>query len=234
MQWTIIITIEFILWLIDEFLVLLNFFLLLKDSYSKYKQKISPAYDLGLSLFFLINFIAYTLFILRHFFFEILGLNSYILITREISSVLTLISLIAVTFGIELTLIKKSKFIFTILMSIYVTIITILLLSGFITNILVFPFNLFNLGFLLFLPILYGYIAAKYPGRLRKNSLLMLAGFILIFWGGITNYDNFQDIFPDLLLIPINDAIVRITSVLYIIIGILILTYGFTKFGKEE
>ncbi len=230
MIWSSIILFEFILWIIDETLVMLNFIVLVIEAYKKHKANIPAAYDAGLAGFFLINFIAYSILVLRHFFYQALweSMNIF-LISREITQVLTLLSLVAIMIGIERDIIKRTRYILSILMSIYIVVITILMASGLSINILAFPFNLINLGLLAVLPAIFIYIAVKYSGKLRKNSLIMLVALLLLFWGGITSYENFEDIFPTLLADPTLNIIVRISSVLYIIVGLLILAIYFIK-----
>lgn len=234
MQWSIDIAIEFILWILDQFIVIFNFVLLSTEAYKKYKSGIPAAYDTGLAIFFIINLVAYSWLTMRLFFYDLWGLTAYIEISRVISQILTMISLIVVTLGIERTIIKRTKYVLSILMSIYVLSIIIMYSFGFQISIFAFPFNVINFGLVMILPILYAYIAIKYPGKIRKNALTMFVGLMLMFIGAIFNYENAQSIVPDLLVNPMLALYIRFTSISFIIIGILILTYGFIKFGKEE
>ena len=233
LQWTLLITIEFILWIVDSFIVSYNFILLAREANKKYKLEIPASYDASLSIFFLLNLVAYVMLIMRQFFFELWNLTAYSGISREISQLLTLISLVTIMIGIERNIIKKSKYIFSALMSTYIIIVSILM-SFFNISILIFPFNIINLGLLLVLPLFYIYIAAKFPGNLRKNALVMLIGLILMFLGAISTYENMVEIVPYLLENFIFEASSRITSVSTLITGLLIITYGFEKFGTEK
>lgn len=233
MQWTIWLTIEFILWIIDSFLVFYLSGYLLRDAYKKYKDDIPSSYDFALSVFFLLNFIAYTLFICRIFFFELWGLMEYYSIYREISQLLTIASLISVTIGIERNLIKRTKYAFSIIMSIYLVAITVLRLVGIPINIFAFPYNVFNLILVILLPSFYLYLAIKYP-QLRKNSLIMFLGLFIMFAGAIGNYENAWEVAPFLMVIPAFETFARLLSVSLIIAGILIQMYNFIKVKQAE
>jgi len=155
---------------------------------------------------------------------------------REISLLLTILSLIIVVFGIERDLFeKKTKYLITILSSIYLIIITILsLLIQFPVNIFDFPYNIINLILILMLPVLYGYIAIISSGTVRKNAIIMIIGLIIMFLGAIGNYENAQYSIPQAVATLEGQLLSRFLSVSMIIAGILILIYAFHKFGKEE
>ncbi|MBD3227589.1 MAG: hypothetical protein GF329_05310 [Candidatus Lokiarchaeota archaeon] len=234
MQWTLPITIEFILWIIDSVLVLYAFGYLFRDAYKKYKSDIPASYDLALSMFFLINFFAYGMFICRVFFFELWGLMSYYEISMEISQLLTILSLIAITIGIERNLIKRTKYLFSISMSIYLVILVILRIAGVPINIFGFPYNIVNLILVLMLPSFYLYLAIKYPGKLRKNSIIMFTGLMIMFLGAIGNYEHAQLLVPELMA-NINFAtFARFLSVSMIITGLVIQLYNFIKVKEDE
>jgi hypothetical protein len=156
----------------------------------------------------------------------------YYSISREISQLLTIVSLISVTIGIERNLIKRTKYAFSIIMSIYLVAIIVLRLVGVPINIFAFPYNVFNLILVLLLPSFYLYLA-KYP-QLRKNSLIMFFGLFIMFAGAIGNYENAWEVAPFLMGIPAFEIFARLLSVSLIIAGILIQMYNFMKVKQAE
>ncbi|MHA1146399.1 MAG: hypothetical protein ACTSRW_16805 [Candidatus Helarchaeota archaeon] len=202
--------------------------------YLEKRKETKAIYELGLALFFLINFVAYlgrlfTNYIFKYF---IPILNPWIEVRLEFTwSALTMISLIVLMFAIENQIWnQKTKYAFTIIYCAFTAIMIIMALTThFALTFVTPPFSYFNLLLVFIIPCVYFYLAAKSSGSIRSFSLALGIGYFIMLLGGIEQPQNMMRIAEWLFYNVITVIYVEIQSILFITLGLVIIAIGIWK-----
>ena len=173
-------------------------------------------YFLGLVLFIIIHMVSRIFYILYDFYWID---GSQFILFWDIAAAVGTASLIFLLFAIERHIIKKTKFLFTILSIITVCLYFIIYEYRNIVQLFMIPIVA------IVIPAIYVYTAIKSTGNVRKNSLIIAMGLIVFILGQAAHSINIWDLF----MYDIAFFLYFIASPIGLLIGGLLLFYGLMK-----
>ncbi|MHA1268381.1 MAG: hypothetical protein ACTSPY_01220 [Candidatus Helarchaeota archaeon] len=183
------------------------------------KKPLEPAqrdYFLGMVIFIIIHSISRILYMLYDFY--LIGGDHYQLFW-DMAAVVGIGSVIALLFAIERHIIKKTKYLFTILSSI--TLILFIVLPEYKETIQLFMIPIVAV----IIPFIYFYTAIKTSGEIRRTSLIIGIGIIIFILGQAAHSINVWDLFA----YEIAYTLYYFASPIGLIIGGILLFYGLMK-----
>ena len=211
-----IITISIILWIIFSiFSIIMAIYLSKKFLFTELEGG-QRDYFLGMVLFIIIHLIARIFYMLYDFYY--IGGVPYELFW-DIAAIIGVGSLIFLLFAIERHILKKSRYIFTILSIITFVLLIVLPVYKEIIQLIMIPIVA------ILVPAIYIYTAAKISGKIRKNSLIIAFSLIIFILGQSAHSTNVWDIFP----YAIAEQLYYIVSPIGLLIGGIMLFYGLMK-----
>ncbi|HUY00196.1 MAG TPA: hypothetical protein VMV49_11615 [Candidatus Deferrimicrobium sp.] len=177
-------------------------------------------YELGLLTFCLINIPIWTY---DRIYFLILTDIYPIYIENLIFSIITLLSLFVIIFTLEKIFLIKIKHIFTIIgTGVFIILSLIGIYYG--TTVVSGSLSIVSFPIVMILPFFYGYLTIKGSRTIRKSSLFFMLGFGALLVGGAGRYETIISWMP---YAP--EIFFRISSPLGMILGNILLIYGFLK-----
>lgn len=216
--------IEFILSMISQIFTIYLITLTIKQIQKRKSKNLPYTYELGLLIFGLINLPIWTY---DRIYFLILP-SIYPLITENILfTTITSLSLFVIIFTLEKIFLVKIKHIFTILGASFFIILTVIgIYLG--TTVVSGPLSFITLAILMILPLFYLYLTIKGSKTIRKSSLFFTLGFGALLIGGSGRYETVISWLPSASALEI-ELFFRISSPIAMIIGNILLIYGFLK-----
>jgi len=139
-------------------------------------------------------------------------------ILESIYTIVSYIGLFCVYYALEKTLVKKTHYLFSIL----VWITCVISIIDFIVRNLLWLTLPFFIATVLGLPLIFFYLAAKSSGAVRKNSLLVAIGIVLFILGIALDIPDGRPLF-----IALGDVFLAIVPPILQIIACILLYKGF-------
>lgn len=214
--------IEIILWLT----VMILFGIFASKMYDKYKEEKSK-FTLGIATFALLFLIHRFLSFFQIFVFNLPYQDVYVFMSFELVLQIGVIGLVygglLVLYLVLESYVIKTKYIFTILTAILISIVIINYFTPFETIYFQIPFFL---PVVLGIPAIYFYLAIKSPGEVRKNSLILAFGMIIFILGISLAIPSLQAKIWSIFLIP---CIYELLAPICQIIGTILIIRGFIE-----